>query len=248
MLPKIWIIDMYALMIFIGVIACFFLYWKYKQKYKISDKYTFDNFFLACVSIAVGLGFAVLFQLIFDAIKGEVRGTAMTFYGGLFGGIGTFLLGYWLVIKKKYPNEKFTKNIVPIAPSCITIAHAFGRVGCFMAGCCYGKQTNSFIGLTFPGMNHPVYPTQLIEALFLFLLALLLFMLAMKKQSIFTLSIYLLSYGVFRFLIEFLRGDVRGELILSLSPSQFISIIAIISSIIIYFIFKKKYSNLDTTK
>lgn len=240
MLPQIWIIDTYAMLIFLGVIACFILYWLYKKKYNINDKFTFDIFILACISIGIGIVFAILFQLIFDAIKGEIRGSAMTFYGGLIGGIGTFLLGYWMVIKKRHPNEKFSVNIVPIAPACITIAHAFGRIGCFLAGCCYGKETSSFLGVLFPGMINPVYPTQLFEALFLILLTIILFVLAIKKQFIYNLSIYLLSYGIFRFFIEFLRGDNRGKFLLNLSPSQLFSIIAVTSSVVVYVFFKKK--------
>ena len=233
MLPKIWFIDTYSLLIFIGVIACFLLFWIYKNKYKINEKYTYDIFILACISIGVGIGFAVLFQLLFDAINGEIRGSAMTFYGGLVGGIITFLIGHWTVIRKHYPDIKIVPTLFPIAPACITVAHAFGRLGCFMAGCCYGKQTDSFLGVTFPGMTHPVLPTQLFEAIFLFILTAVMFTLALKKKYLHNLSIYLFSYGVFRFLIEYLRGDDRGAFFLNLSPSQFFSIIAITSSILI---------------
>lgn len=240
MLPKIWIIDSYSLMIFIGVIACFILFWLFGKKHNISEKFTYDIFLLACVAIGLGLGFAVLFQLLFDAIKGVIRGSAMTFYGGLVGGIATFLIGYFLVLKKKYPEARFSGDVLPIAPACITMAHAFGRIGCFLAGCCYGKETSSWLGVKFPGMEHSVYPTQLFEALFLFILTAVLFYVAIKKRSVYNLSIYLFSYGIFRFLLEFLRGDDRGAFLLSLSPSQWFSIVAIFASIILFIIFKKK--------
>lgn len=239
-LPKIWIIDTYSLMIFIGVIACFVLFWLYRKKHNISEKLTYDIFLLACVSIGIGLGFAVGFQLLFDAIKGAIRGAAMTFYGGLVGGVITFLAGYFLVIKKIHPNVNFIQDIMPIAPACITVAHGFGRVGCFFAGCCYGIETTSIFGVTFPGMSHAVYPTQLFEALFLFLLTAVLFYIAVKKRSPYNLSIYLLSYGIFRFLLEFLRGDNRGAFMASLSPSQWFSIVAVIASIVVFIFLKKK--------
>lgn len=240
MLPKIWIFDTYSIMIFLGVIACFILFWQYKKKYNLNEKYTFDIFILACISIIVGLGFAVGFQALFDLIKGEVRGSAMTFYGGLVGGVITFLLGYFLVLKRIYKAAKFTQDILPIAPACITVAHAFGRVGCFMAGCCYGEKTDSFLAVVFPGMNYGVYPTQLFEAIFLFVLTAILFMIAIKKRWIHNLGLYLLSYGVFRFLIEFLRGDNRGGFILGLSPSQVFSILGAIISVGLYLILKEK--------
>ena len=241
MLPKIWIIDTYSLMMLLGVIACFILFWFYRKKYNISKNLTYDIFILACISIAIGIISAVLFQLLFDAIKGAIRGTAMTFYGGLVGGISAFIIGYNVVVKKQHKNTNFIYDIMPIAPACITIAHAFGRVGCFMAGCCYGVETTSPLGVTFPNMTHSVYPTQLFEALFLFILSAILFIIAIKKRSIYNFSIYLFFYGIFRFCLEFLRGDNRGAHLISLSPSQWFSIIAIISSFVLLYIINKKY-------
>ena len=238
MLPNIWIIDTYSLMIFLGVIACFILFWLFRKKHKISEKFTYDIFLLACVAIGFGILFAVLFQLLFDALKGAIRGSAMTFYGGLVGGVISFLLGYFLVIRKRYPEAKFTSDILPIAPACITVAHGFGRVGCFLAGCCYGVETDSFLGVKFPHLDHAVYPTQLFEAIFLFLLTILLFLIAMKKRSPYNLCVYLFSYGIFRFLLEFLRGDNRGAFMLSMSPSQIFSVVSVISAIILFIVLR----------
>ena len=240
MLPNIWIIDTYSLMMFLGVIACFVLFWLFRKKYNISKSFTYDIFILACISIAIGIIFAVLFQLLFDAIKGSIRGTAMTFYGGLVGGIISFIIGYNLFVKKQHKNANFFTDIMPIAAACITIAHGFGRIGCFMAGCCYGEKTDSFLAVVFPGMNYGVYPTQLFEAIFLFVLTAILFMIAIKKRWIHNLGLYLLSYGVFRFLIEFLRGDNRGGFILGLSPSQVFSILGAIISVGLYLVLREK--------
>ena len=172
----------------------------------------------------------------------------MTFYGGLVGGIAVFLIGYVLVIRRKYPDSDFINDIMVIAPAGIAVAHAFGRIGCFMAGCCYGIETDSPLGVRFPGMEHNVYPTQLFEAISLFLLFGLLYYLAFYKRTKHTLSVYLIGYGVWRFLIEFIRGDDRGAYMLGLSPSQWFSIVAVAIGIglIIYFnivkIKKDRYS------
>lgn len=240
MLPNIGFIDTYSLLIFLGVIMCFVLFWLFRKKHNISEKFTYDIFLLACVAIAVGILSAVGFQLLFDAIKGEIRGSAMTFYGGLVGGVASFIAGYFLVIKKMYKEANFLTDIMPIAPACIAVAHGFGRIGCFMAGCCYGVETTSIFGVTFPHMTHSVYPTQLFEAIFLLALAGVLFYIAIKKRTPYNLAIYLASYGVFRFLLEFLRGDDRGAFLLGLSPSQLFSVIAIASSIILVIILKRK--------
>ena len=243
MLPKIWIIDTYSLMFVLGVIACLLLVWVFFKKINKKEKYIYDILLLGILSVMFGLVFAVLFQILFDAIKGNIRWNAMTFYGGLVGGVIAFVFGYNWKVKKLHKDANFIHDIFPIAPAAITIAHAFGRIGCFLAGCCYGVETDSIFGVQFPHLANPVYPTQLYEAIFLFILSSILFITAMKKRYIHNLSVYLLCYGVFRFCLEFLRGDARGELFLNLSPSQGFSIIAVISSVVLYIIINKKEKN-----
>ena len=149
-------------------------------------------------------------------------------------------------MKRRYPNESFVSNVLIIAPACITIAHGFGRIGCFFAGCCYGIETDSIWGIKFPHLNHNVYPTQLYEAIFLFILFGVLFVLAYKFKFKYTFSVYLASYGIFRFLIEFIRGDDRGAYFLGLSPSQMFSLVGIIISIILIVVLKKKKNAIET--
>ena len=108
----------------------------------------------------------------------------MTFYGGLVGGIISFIIGYNLFVKNQHKNANFFTDIMPIAAACITIAHGFGRIGCFMAGCCYGVETDSWLGVKFPQLAHAVYPTQLFEAIFLLALSGILFYIAIKKRSV----------------------------------------------------------------
>ena len=171
MLPQVWIFDTYSVMILLGIIVCFTLLWFYGKKRKLDEKYVMDIMILGCVVIAIGLGSAALFQIIFDFLKDatNIRFGAMTFYGGLIGGVLSFIIIYQTWFKKFYPDEKLS-DLLPIAPACITAAHGFGRIGCFLAGCCYGKETTSILGVTCPGMTHAVYPTQLFEALFLLLM------------------------------------------------------------------------------
>lgn len=243
MLPNIWIFDTYSIMLLIGVILCLFVYYKYSKKKGLKEDYIYTILLVACVSIIIGLVSASLFQILFNALKGNrFDGTfPMTFFGGLVGGVVAFILIYFLYVKRKYKESNFLKDVLVIAPGCITLAHGCGRIGCFLAGCCYGKETTSFLGVSFPGMEHKVYPTQLFEALFLFVLAAILIVLAFKKDNIFNMSIYLCAYGIFRYHIEFIRGDDRGAFFLSLSPSQWFSIVAILASIILFIILFKKY-------
>ena len=85
----------------------------------------------------------------------------------------------------------------------------------------------------------PVHPTQLYEAAFLFILFGVCLYLYMKKNFQHNLSLYLVCYGIFRFLIEYLRGDDRGAFIAGLSPSQAQSLLMIAIGVGFYFVFKK---------
>ena len=81
-------------------------------------------------------------------------------------------------------------------------------------------------------------PTQLYEALFLFLLFTVLTLLLYKKDFEYSLPVYLASYGIWRFIIEFARADDRGAFIGSLTPSQTLSLVLVALSVPAYFILK----------
>lgn len=242
MFPELWIFDTYSIMLFIGAFSAIVLFYFYSVNRKFEKNFRLDIEILAVVSIIVGLGSAMLFQWLFDALKGdgEHNHFSMTFFGGLVGGVVMFVFIYIFYIRKKYPQHRFIEILI-IAPACITLAHAFGRIGCFLAGCCYGKETDSFLGVKFPDLPNKVFPTQLFEATFLFIIAGILFYLAMKKDFKYTMPVYLISYGIFRFMIEFIRGDERGAFILGLSPSQWFSIVALGIGIALIFIIPKKF-------
>lgn len=147
-------------------------------------------------------------------------------YGGIIGGI---LAGYLYCRAKKM---KFLKYFDIVMPS-IALAQGFGRIGCFLAGCCYGRRTDAWYGMEF---NHSVYhnmigvkviPTQLIMSVANFAHFFLLVFIANKvykagKDGV-VAGCYLLFYSIGRFLIEFLRDDPRGG-VGGLSTSQFISL------------------------
>jgi len=163
----------------------------------------------------------------------------LMFYGG-FIAASVFTVIY-IKIKKTNLFE-LSDVILTILP----LGHAFGRIGCFMHGCCYGKITQSKIGVCFPKFSPawweqsssnpplipetatqslPVIPTQLIESAANLTLFIILFILFRKKyQNLgFMTGMYLISYAIIRFMIEFLRGDPRAT-VGPLSISQAISI------------------------
>ena len=233
------IFHMYGLMIAVGILICFGVWFHFGKKRKIEEGFVDFIFYNAIVAIALGFLSAALFQATYNYIedpsKGFKLGGGITFIGGLIGGIAAFLAGY-AIFRKKFKARLV--DMVSIAPCCILIAHAFGRVGCFFAGCCYGKPTDSFLGVQFPGLSHKVHATQLYEAIFLFALFAVTFLLYWKKNFKHNLSLYLIAYGIFRFGLEFLRGDKRGELLGFMSPSQFWSVLMVVAGVGVYFLFK----------
>jgi phosphatidylglycerol---prolipoprotein diacylglyceryl transferase len=143
-------------------------------------------------------------------------GGGFVFYGGLLSGCLFISL-----FKLTHPFLSLT-NLWPILPA-LTIGHGIGRIGCFLAGCCFGKPTDFFWGVFMH--NHHRHPTQIIEASVL--LSMGVFLLKSKLPKTFLLTIYLVSYGVVRLILEALRGDTVRGLWGGLTPSQVISILLV---------------------
>jgi phosphatidylglycerol:prolipoprotein diacylglycerol transferase len=161
------------------------------------------------------------------------------FYGGFIGGAATV---YIYSKKKKINFWKLADFIAPVIP----LAHAIGRLGCFSAGCCHGKPTSSIFGVRFtkpycdvdPSLiGVPIHPTQLYESLGNFIIFLFLNYLyshkKIKKEGG-ILLLYFMSYSVLRFIVEFFRGDERGNFYFGLSQAQLISLVIIIISGLIF--------------
>ncbi|MBE5741976.1 MAG: prolipoprotein diacylglyceryl transferase [Clostridiales bacterium] len=237
-------VTLYGLCIAVGILCCILVLFKF-AKGRVTENFIDFLFYNGIASIAIGFFSATLFQSVYnyiDALKSNPNAKfqfgGMTFIGGLIGGVSTFLIIY-AIFRKKLSNRLV--DIVSLLPCCILIAHAFGRVGCFFAGCCYGIRTDSFLGVKFPDLSYKVHPTQLYEAFFLFVMFAVCLLLYLKKGFKHNLSLYLVAYGIFRFLIEFIRGDERGEFVGGVSPSQFWSLLMIVLGVAIYFLFEYLY-------
>jgi len=245
-------VGLYEICIILGLILAMVVFRILADRVKLSAK--MQNACLVAFPVALATGYlaAVVFQWVYNGIRdGEFAEsifsstTGSTFYGGLIGGTSAVLIYYFAYghfkMKDKEHIRSFPK-IFDIAPSCITLAHALGRIGCFFAGCCYGKPTTAFFGVMLKNVNHKVIPTQLFEALFLLMLFAFL-TLRFYDGKRHGLAIYLMSYGVWRFMIEFLRGDDRGETLVSfLTPSQFTAILLFLVGLILILIARNIYA------
>jgi phosphatidylglycerol:prolipoprotein diacylglycerol transferase len=234
-------VKLYGLMIAIGLVGCFAVLLLYAKQKEVDTKFVDFCFYCAIASIVFGFVSASLFQGIYDKIQNpdsefQLFGK-LTFIGGLIGGVVFFLIIY-VIVRRKFKDTLY--RMMPIVASCVTIAHGFGRIGCFLAGCCHGKQTDSVFGVVFPGRagGNPVHPTQLYEAIFLFALFAVVTYLAFKYTFQYNMSIYLICYGIFRFINEYFRGDSRGEFVGNLSPSQFWAIVMVVLGIGYIFVIK----------
>jgi len=151
------------------------------------------------------------------------------FYGGL---ICAVAVAFWYIQKHGLP---FWTTCDAFAPA-IALGHVTGRLGCFAAGCCYGKPTDVPWAVVFtnPGaaanvgtpLGVPLHPTQLYEA-GAELLILVLLLATERSGRTFagrTFWLYMILYAISRYIIEIFRGDPRG-VVLGFSTSQFISLL-----------------------
>ncbi len=244
MYPNLFGIDGFSMvvMIFLGVIAASVVFFIYLAKNGVEKKSFLDLSIVIIVTVIIGIIFAILVENAYEAIKASINGLsphwtwAMTFYGGLVFGIPAFILMYRFYYLRN--NPPIFKKILVIAPGCVAIGHGFGRIGCFLSGCCYGITTHTHLDINFPGIGEHL-PTQLIEMAFLFILGAFLLVFAFKHYTNYTAVIYLFAYSIFRFVIEFFRGDERGQLV-GLSPSQYWCIVLFLGAGLLIYLYKKK--------
>jgi len=190
-----------------------------------------DSLFWITVSCLVGgiIGAKLLFYIV--EIKAIIENPKLLLdvthgfvvYGGIIGGIG---VGYLFCKIKKLVFLKYFDLVMPS----IAIAQGFGRIGCMFAGCCYGRETDSWFHVIYQSSDFApngvaLIPTQLIMALLNFAHFFILAFLAKKvvKHDGQVAGFYLVFYSIGRFFLEYLRNDPRGE-VKVFSTSQFISL------------------------
>lgn len=217
----------YGLMIGIGIIAAY-LAAEYRAKKKNLDS---EKIFSLTVWCLIGGILGAKFLYYITEIKDILENPALLLktangfvvYGGIIGGI---LAGFLCCRRYKLNFFRYFDLVMPS----IALAQGFGRIGCFLAGCCYGIETNSRFGVIFHHSDYApngirLVPTQLISSGLDFLNFLVLVFLAEKvKVDGQVAGLYLIFYSIGRFIIEYFRGDlIRGSVGI-LSTSQFISI------------------------
>jgi phosphatidylglycerol:prolipoprotein diacylglycerol transferase len=216
-----------------------------KSDIKISFENGVDLFFYTILSAF--LGSRILYVLLhFDVFRRDplqifkLWEGGLVFYGGL---VAAAAVAFWVMKRHRLPVWKLADLISPL----IALGLSFGRMGCFLAGCCYGKETSLPWAVIFSNpdslarLNVPLHPTQLYDAANG--LALFFFLSWMEKRKTFDGQIFwlfLALYSITRFIIEIFRGDPRGGVFGDLlSTSQAIGILLAIFSVFMLF-YKEK--------
>ncbi len=173
----------------------------------------------------------------------EINGDGFVFYGSFIFSIASLLLFFYFL---KIPSAP----VFDVLAICTAFVHGFGKIGCFMAGCCYGKICDFSIGVVYHNtlcqakpLDTPLYPVQLIDAFVIFCAA--IFLIWYNKRKKFTgelLLWYIFIYGTARFFTEFIRGDEDRGFVGALSQSQWVSIGLLFFGNLVYFYLKKKSS------
>jgi phosphatidylglycerol:prolipoprotein diacylglycerol transferase len=245
-------IPTYGVLVALGVLLGLWISVRNSEKQGIKAENAWD--FGIAIVLAGILGAKILY-IILDWRAGHAYGqnlreifTIDTLQaGGVFSGglVAAFVVAAWFLRRHHMPALATCDAFSPG----LAIGHAIGRVGCFAAGCCYGKPTHHFWGVTFTNplaqqlvgtpLNEALEPTQLIEsAAELGIFLLLTWMLKRKKFDGQIFGAYLFLYGIARFAIEFLRGDPgRGSVFGgALSGTQLIAIGLVVAGGLIWYL------------
>lgn len=226
----------YGLMIAIGILAAYVTA-EYRAKKHGLDP---DKIFYLVIWAVVG-GFAGAKVLYFLTRLKDIMenprvlldlADGFVVYGGIIGGI------FSAMVYCKIKKLSFLKYFDLVMPS-VALAQGFGRIGCFLAGCCYGRETDSALGIVFHNSNYApngvkLLPTQLISSGLDFMLCIVLILLDRKKKGDGQIAgFYLVLYSIGRFILEFYRGDlIRGN-VGALTTSQFIAVFVALAGVIL---------------
>ncbi|WP_424245878.1 phosphatidylglycerol:prolipoprotein diacylglycerol transferase [Elusimicrobium posterum] len=239
----------YGLMNMLGYLAAVMYLIKYKNRVGVSSDTIWNVMFISIISaIAGGKLFYILFE-VRPTTWEEIKSVIVTFrYGFVF--LGGFIVTVTALIiylvKNKLPLVKMADFLIPGLP----LGHAIGRIGCFLVGCCHGKPWDGPWAVTFTNphslvephlLGVPLHPTQIYEVIANFAIFAVLHVVTEKKhRSGSIVLLYAAMYGALRFIMEFFRGDYRGNFFMGFSPSQMVSLGLIIGAAILYFVFVRR--------
>lgn len=213
-------INVFSLILIGAVFSCIVLFVK-------SDKYNLFYFDMIKKSVFyIGICAGIFGKLIYIATRINEQNISIlerlsgfVYYGGFIGAV----IGMWVFCQ--FYKQRFL-DYFDTFTSILPLGQAIGRIGCYFNGCCYGKPYDGLLAVTYfvDGKETKVFPTWFMESVFCLIVFLVFFMISKEVFSGFYASIYMITYSLFRFCIEYYRGDEIRGIWLGISTSQFLSI------------------------
>jgi phosphatidylglycerol:prolipoprotein diacylglycerol transferase len=237
-----FILPTYGVLVATGVLVGLFMTAKIARRQGIDPEKVWNLGILVVLSAIIGA--KVLYVIndwsFYASHPGEIFSLSMLQTGGVFYGALLAAIGVSIYYIRKH-HLRWLQTADCFAPG-IALGHAIGRLGCFAAGCCYGKPTAHFWGVVFRNplaaawvgtpLNVPLEPTQLFEsAVELVNFFILYWLIKRKTFDGQVMGAYMFLYGVARFFLEFIRDDPgRGSVFGgAMSGTQFISILLVLA-------------------
>lgn len=230
----------FPIIIFLSIVVCLTFY----SSSKVYNTIYYASVVRLCVPIfafaAIGARFVSAITL---AMQYDESFLYYLFYGGsvFYGGLLGGMIGLLIICKIK---GLLALDYADVYASILPLGHAIARIGCFCNGCCYGKEYEGFLAIWYPinGERIQVFPTWFVEAFFDIILFVGITFVYKKRVSGIRTAIYMIAYSLYRFSIEFIRGDdIRGVFGM-FSTSQYISIFLFMIGI--YILFSSHRSNM----
>ncbi len=222
--------SVFPFILVLAIISCIMIY-KFSSKY---DIFYFPQIKASSIFCMIGAG--IVGKLMYFLTRSTSPGLSIfeklggfVFFGGLVGAI----LGLYIYSIRKW--DRFL-DLLDTYASLVPLGQAIGRIGCYFNGCCYGKSYDGFLSVEYiiNGTKTSVFPTWFVESGFCFLLFMCMFCVSKRLFSGIYSAIYLSSYSLFRFIIEFFRGDSLRGVWFGLSTSQYISLLLFFIGVVIF--------------
>ncbi len=238
------VIHTYGVMVALGFLAAVILSSSRAHEYGLERDRILDLSFWILLAALVGArALEIITNLAYYQMDWwkmfKIWEGGLSYFGGLAGGVAG---GVVYCLKTKLPVWTTGDLLAPY----LALGQAIGRIGCFFAGCCYGKACDYWFALKFENTQSlaptgiPLYPTQIFEAVGDFVVFLLLLNISRRRQfpgQIFLL--YFVLYASVRLVVEFYRGD-NPVLGLGFTLYQFICIAILVVALVIYVVKWKK--------
>lgn len=237
----------YGMMIGLGVISAYLIAEYRARKLKIDNEHIFALTIWALVGGMVGAKLLYYITIWKEVISNPKLlldiSDGFVVYGGIIAGI----LTVWIYCRVKKLN--FASYFDLLIPE-VAFAQGFGRIGCLLAGCCYGRETTGPLGIIFHESHFApngisLVPTQIISSGLNFANFFFLIWFAKRKKGDGQVAgMYLILYSIGRFILEFFRGDLERGSVGSLSTSQFISIFILVAGYVVFWLAGRKKKGL----